>query len=94
MGGEHAATTMAIVTEASLKRKGIEPDPAMIEGLKRKIVATFESQQSAFAVSALMLDDGVIDPRDTRNVLGFALSVCTAADRRTTRAVQFGVARP
>ena len=89
MGGEHAATTMAIVTEASLKRKGIEPDPAMIEGLKRKIVATFESQQSA-----LMLDDGVIDPRDTRNVLGFALSVCTAADRRTTRAVQFGVARP
>jgi geranyl-CoA carboxylase beta subunit len=94
MGGEQAATTMAIVTEASLKRKGVEPDPAMIEGLKRKIVATFESQQSAFAVSALLRDDGVIDPRDTRNVLGFALSVCDEADARVTRPVQFGVARP
>jgi geranyl-CoA carboxylase beta subunit len=94
MGGEQAATTMAIVTEASLRRKGVAPDPAMIEGLKQRIVATFESQQSAFAVSALMLDDGVIDPRDTRNVLGFALSVCDEADARMTRPVQFGVARP
>jgi geranyl-CoA carboxylase beta subunit len=94
MGGEQAAATMAIVTEASLKRKGVESDPVMIEGLKKKIVATFERQQSAFAVSALLLDDGVIDPRDTRNVLGFALSVCDEADARVTRAVQFGVARP
>jgi geranyl-CoA carboxylase beta subunit len=94
MGGEQAAMTMALVTEASLRRKGVAPDPAMIEGLKERIVAAFESQQSAFAVSALMLDDGVIDPRDTRNVLGFALSVCDEADGRTLRPVQLGVARP
>jgi len=94
MGAEQAATTMAIVTEASLKRKGGTVDPAMIEGLKKRIVDTFEGQQSAFAVSALVLDDGVIDPRDTRNVLGYALSICREADARAVRPVQFGVARP
>ena len=41
-----------------------------------------------------MLDDGIIDPRDTRNVLGFALTICKDADARNLRPVQFGVARP
>jgi geranyl-CoA carboxylase beta subunit len=41
-----------------------------------------------------MLDDGVIDPRDTRNVLGYALSICKDGDARSMRPVQFGVARP
>lgn len=44
--------------------------------------------------SALMLDDGIIDPRDTRNVLGLALSICRDGDARAVRPVQFGVARP
>ena len=39
-----------------------------------------------------LLDDGVIDPRDTRNVLGFALSICT--ENRKVNPIQFGVARP
>jgi geranyl-CoA carboxylase beta subunit len=41
-----------------------------------------------------MLDDGVIDPRDTRAVLGLCLSLCDEAARRTVRPMQFGVARP
>jgi geranyl-CoA carboxylase beta subunit len=41
-----------------------------------------------------MLDDGIIDPRDTRNVLGFALSICKDAIERKVNPVQFGVARP
>jgi geranyl-CoA carboxylase beta subunit len=41
-----------------------------------------------------MLDDGVIDPRDTRRVLGLAFDVCRQAGRRTLRPIQFGVARP
>jgi geranyl-CoA carboxylase beta subunit len=94
MGAEQAATTMAIVTEASMKRKGKEADPALIEGLRRRIIETFERQSSAFDVSARMLDDGVIDPRDTRNVIGFVLSVCREAEERRLRPVQFGVARP
>src|SRR5207302_8677408 len=76
MGAEQAALTMANVMEAGARRKGQDPDAAQIESLKRKIVDNFESQSSAFVTSARMLDDGIIDPRDTRNVLGFALSIC------------------
>ena len=94
MGAEQAALTMAIVMEAGMKRKGREVDQRQIDGVKAKIVENFEGQQSAFATSARMLDDGVIDPRDTRNVLGLALAICKDADARVLRPVQFGVARP
>jgi geranyl-CoA carboxylase beta subunit len=94
MGAEQAALTMAIVMEAGAKRKGQEPDHVAIDALQRKIIENFESQSSAFVTSSLMLDDGIVDPRDTRNVLGFALSVCRDGDARTLRPVQFGVARP
>jgi geranyl-CoA carboxylase beta subunit len=94
MGAEQAALTMANVMEAGARRKGQEPDAAQIAALKRKIVENFDSQSSALVTSARMLDDGIIDPRDTRNVLGFALSICREADARTLRPVQFGVARP
>ena len=92
MGAEQAALTMAIVMEAGAKRKGLPVDEEKISGLKRQIIDNFERQQSAFVTSALMLDDGIIDPRDTRNVLGFALSICR--ENRTLNPVQFGVARP
>ncbi len=92
MGAEQAALTMAIVMEGGMKRKGLDVDFEQIKEMKDKIIDNFESQQSAFATSALLLDDGIIDPRDTRNVLGFVLSICT--EDRPLRPVQFGVARP
>ena len=94
MGAEQAALTMAIVMQAGAKRKGQPVDEAKVAELKRRIVENFERQQGALATSALMLDDGIIDPRDTRNVLGYCLSICKDADARTVRPVQFGVARP
>jgi len=94
MGAEQAAGTMATVMEAGAARKGIAVDPAMIEGLKQQIIATFERQTGAFYTSALLLDDGVIDPRDTRRVLAMCLDVCEEARRRTVRPMQFSVARP
>ena len=86
MGAEQAALTMANVMEAGARRKGQEPDAAQIDALKKKIVDNFESQSSAFVTSARMLDDGIIDPRDTRNVIGFTLSICREADARTLAA--------
>ncbi|HTQ76448.1 MAG TPA: carboxyl transferase domain-containing protein [Burkholderiales bacterium] len=94
MGAEQAALTMAIVMEAGMKRKGAAVDFDLIENTRSKIIENFEKQQSAFVTSAYLLDDGVIDPRDTRNVLGFALSICRDGDARAVRPVQFGVARP
>jgi geranyl-CoA carboxylase beta subunit len=93
MGGEQAARTMQIVTEAGLARKGLKPDPAQSQAQYDKIVALFEAQADAFYTSGLLLDDGVIDPRDTRAVLAFCLDTIAEAQARTPRPMQFGVAR-
>ncbi len=93
MGGEQAARTMQIVTDAALARKGITPDPAASQAQFDKIVGVFESQADAFYTSGLVLDDGVIDPRDTRAVLAFCLDTCAEADARQLRPMQFGVGR-
>ncbi|GAB7542998.1 acyl-CoA carboxylase subunit beta [Cupriavidus sp. 8B] len=94
MGGEQAARTMAIVTEAAMKRKGGEADTDQLEALQKGIVERFDRQMSVFVTSAHVLDDGVIDPRNTRAVLANVLAVCREGDARTPQAMQFGVARP
>lgn len=93
MGGEQAAQTMVIVTEAAMKRKG-EVDHDKLESLRQKIVHNFDRQMDVFTTSAHVLDDGVIDPRDTRSVLSYALSICREAQLREPHKMQFSVARP
>jgi len=94
MGAEQASTTMAIVMEDSARARGQEPDRAQIEALRALINATFDRQTSAFYTSGRMLDDGVIDPRDTRRVLGYVLSLFRRSERVALRPLDFGVARP
>jgi len=94
MGAEQAAGTMEIVTREGAARKNEAVDEDKLAALKANIVATFERQSDAFYTSGLLLDDGIIDPRDTRRVLALALAVCDEAARRTLRPIQFGVARP
>jgi geranyl-CoA carboxylase beta subunit len=97
MGGEQAAKTMQIVAEAGMARKGIATDTPEVQAqLKAQydaIVQKFESQADAFTTSGLVLDDGVIDPRDTRAVLAFCLDTVAEAAQRQPRSMQFGVAR-
>ena len=94
MGAEQAAGTMAIVMEASAKERGLEPDRAQIDGMRAKIVETFERQTSAFYTSGRLLDDGIIDPRDTRRVLTQVLYLFRRAEALALRPLTFGVARP
>ena len=94
MGGEQAALTMRIVAEGGAKRKGVAVDEAQLRALEQNIIRNFDSQSDAFYTSGRLLDDGVIDPRDTREVLGIAFDICRAAEARRLRAMQFGVARP
>jgi geranyl-CoA carboxylase beta subunit len=94
MGAEQAAGTMEIVMRDGATRKGEPVDEARLAALKAQIIANFERQSGAFHTSGLLLDDGIIDPRDTRRVLALALAVCDEAARRTLRPMQFGVARP
>ncbi|KAF7962428.1 acetyl-CoA carboxylase carboxyltransferase subunit [Cupriavidus sp. UYMU48A] len=91
MGGEQAAMTMRMVAESSATR-GPRADQAALDAESEAIVQTFESQSSAIYTSSLLLDDGVIDPRSTRDVLGVALMACAQAGRQI-HPVQFGVAR-
>ena len=94
MGPEQAAETMALVTAATMQRKTGQVDTEKIAALKAGIVERFERQMSVFATSALLLDDGVIDPRDTRAVLAEVLAVCREAEARTPQRLSFGVMRP
>jgi geranyl-CoA carboxylase beta subunit len=94
MGGEQAAQTMRIVAEAAAQRKGIPADAAALDAQSGRIVEMFERQADAFYTSGLLLDDGVIDPRDTRAVLAQCLAMCEAAAAVPLRPMQFGVARP
>jgi len=93
MGAEQAAGTMRIVAEEGFRRQGKTPDEALLQKQHDEIVALFERQQDPFTTSGLLLDDGVIDPRDTRAVLGFCLDTIAEGERRAVRPMQFSVAR-
>ncbi|WP_405233979.1 acyl-CoA carboxylase subunit beta [Lentisalinibacter salinarum] len=93
MGGDQAATTMSIVTRAAAKAKGRELGPAEVETQERRLAEHFDSQSSAFYTSGHMLDDGMIDPRDSRRTLGFMLETVWEARNRTVKRNSFGIAR-
>jgi geranyl-CoA carboxylase beta subunit len=94
MGGEQAAETMAIVTEAAAIRRGKPIEREKIDAMKAEITGVFDGQMDVFSTSARVLDDGVIDPRDTRGVLAEVLAICREAEARNPQRMQFSVARP
>lgn len=93
MGGEQAAKTMRIVAEAGSARRGVQLDAAMLDEQQEKLAAHFDNQSDAFYTSGKGVDDGMIDPRDTRKVLGFLLDTCWEAKHRTVQPNAFGVGR-
>ena len=94
MGGEQAAATMAMVARGSAMRRGQPVDEDRLKAQSAAITAHFDKQSDAFYTSGHCLDHGVIDPRDSRKVLGFALDTCREARSRSLNPNSFGVARP
>ena len=84
---------MSHVMLAGAKRKGIEIPEEQIAAQEARIIDIFGQQADAFYTSGRMLDDGVIDPRDTRAVLGFVLQTCWEDRHRKTCPNTFGVGR-
>jgi acyl-CoA carboxylase subunit beta len=74
MGAQQLAGVMSIVGRASAAATGRPFDADADEKRRQQIEAQIENESDAFFVSARLYDDGVIDPRDTRSVLGMALS--------------------
>ncbi len=94
MGGEQAATVMTIVAEGMAKAAGREPPPReMLEQQEVYLTKMFNDQSGGFYCSGHNMDDGMIDPRDTRQILGFLLSTVWESRHRTVRPNSFGVAR-
>ena len=93
MGGEQAALTMEQVARRTAARKGFPVDEERLATQRAKITAHFDRQSDAFYTSGHMLDMGMIDPRDTRRVIGFCLATCAEGRARDLRPNAFGVAR-
>ncbi len=93
MGGEQAARTMTQVMSLAAQRRGQEIDTEGLKAQEERIINLFDAQADAFFTSGRNLDHGVIDPRDTRKVLGFALETIWEARNRTLHPNSFGVAR-
>ncbi|KPP86263.1 MAG: geranyl-CoA carboxylase beta subunit [Rhodobacteraceae bacterium HLUCCO07] len=94
MGGEQAAGTMAVVHQMRAERLGEAVDHERLDALKARIVENFNRQMDAFHTSARLLDDGVIDPRDTRALMIEIMQITREAEARRPNRIQFAVARP
>ncbi|RMC22401.1 hypothetical protein DUI87_00715 [Hirundo rustica rustica] len=90
MGGEQAATVLATITKDQKAREGKQLSEADEAALKEPIIRRFEEEGNPYYSSARLWDDGIIDPADTRLVLGLSLS---AALNAPTKKTQFGVFR-
>ncbi|CAM5335343.1 acetyl-CoA carboxylase subunit beta [Streptomyces spiroverticillatus] len=79
MGGEQAASVLATVKRDQIEGRGEEWAAEDEESFKDPIRAQYETQGNAYYASARLWDDGVIDPMETRQVLGLALTACANA---------------
>ena len=91
MGAQQLAGVLSIVGRNSAQATGRDFDAHADEQRRTQIEAQIESESHAFFVSARLYDDGVIDPRDTRSVLGIALSAAHSGPVEGRRG--FGVFR-
>lgn len=92
MGPAQAGSVLRTVAEAKMQRAG-QVNSELLDALEKDTVDTMEAKSRALANTARLWDDGMIDPRDTRAVVGFVLGICRNADRRQLNANTFGIAR-
>lgn len=90
MGGEQAAGVLVSLDVKKLEKQGKEVTPEVIEKLKQPIIQKYDHEGHPYFSSARLWDDGVIDPIDTRKVLGMSLSAALNAPIQDTK---FGVFR-
>ena len=84
---------MDIVNRAKIERMGMpvndEALQAMSDGLRQRL----DKESAALFGTARLWDDGIIDPRDTRRILGLCLAMAAEAEGRALHPNTFGVAR-
>jgi acetyl-CoA carboxylase carboxyltransferase component len=75
MGAQQAATVMIIIKENQYRRMGKEMPEEEKEKIRREIFEEYEREGNAYYSTARLWDDGIIDPKETREILSFVLSV-------------------
>ncbi len=90
MGGEQAATVLATVRRDAIEAKGGAWTAEEEEAFRAPVRAQYDMEGHPYFASARLWDDGIIDPADTRRVLGLAIS---ASLNRTIEPTKFGVFR-
>ena len=90
MGGEQAAGVLAQVTRDKYERDGTQWSAEDEASFKQPIIDNYEHQGHPYYASARLWDDGVIDPADTRMVLGLSIS---ASHNRVIEDTKFGIFR-
>src|SRR5207248_1130502 len=91
MGGKQLAGVMSLVQRAAATRAGRAVDEAADTAMRSVVEEQIERESTALYATGHLWDDGIIDPRDTRVVLGMALSAAHSAEVRG--AESFGVFR-
>ncbi|MBM7508392.1 acetyl-CoA carboxylase carboxyltransferase component [Nocardioides salarius] len=91
MGPAQLAGVLSIVARAAAEAKGATYDEEADAGMRAFIESSVEEQSLPHFLSGMLYDDGVIDPRDTRTVLGICLSVIE--NQPWTGAAGYGVFR-
>lgn len=91
MGAEQLAGVMEIIQRQATAKAGNEFDEAQAAKLRAYLIAENEKQSNAFYATGQLWDDGIIDPRDTRTVLGICLA--TIYDRPFAGSGEYGVFR-
>jgi acetyl-CoA carboxylase carboxyltransferase component len=92
MGPAQLAGVLSIVSRASAEARGQVYDEEADAAMRAMVEAQIEAESLPFFLSGRLYDDGVIDPRDTRTVLGLCLSAINSA--AAPEAAGFGVFRP
>ena len=75
MGGPQAADVLATVKQDQMSRENLpQMSDYELENLRRPILEKYETEGSPYYSTARLWDDGIIDPRDTRDILGLCIS--------------------
>ena len=90
MGGEQAASVLATIRRDGVEARGESWSAEEEEAFKAPIRERYESEGDPYHASARLWDDGIIDPTQTRDVLGLAIGAALNAPIPKTR---FGVFR-
>ncbi|MDB9747556.1 acyl-CoA carboxylase subunit beta [Gammaproteobacteria bacterium] len=91
MGPEQMAGVMSIVRKAKALRDGQKFDEKADEQIKKMVIDYLEGMSLGLVASSMVTDDGIIDPRDTRDIIGFCLSI--VSNQPIEGAKEYGVFR-